>query len=84
MSYRKGEEFYLTADAQDNYGESALPNGAGPYVVNGVFTHYCKIEDAHNDPTGHPGFDRNSGCPLYEADGLTFALYEWEMQRSKP
>ncbi len=28
----------------------------------------------------HPGFDASAGCALYDADGLTFSVYEWEVK----
>jgi hypothetical protein len=75
--YRKGASFKLSDDALDNYGEEYRDT---VFIVNGVFTHAVPVSKMADDPTGHPGFDECAGSALYEADGLNFALYEWEME----
>lgn len=77
-TYKVGSRFRLSADALDNYGRRY----AGKiYKVRSVFDHWVPVEHMQRDRTGHHGFDESAGSCLYEADGLNFALYEWEMER---
>lgn len=70
----------LTSEALENYGDKFAEK---VFTVCHVATGYMKAEDffARGRPDGfHPGFDGSSGSALYDADGLYFSVYEWEMQ----
>lgn len=67
--FRVGTKFTLTNDAIENYGETYRGK---VFRVQGVFKSRAE----------HPGFDEGVGEPLYEADGLPFAVYEYEIKRS--
>lgn len=78
--FRKGDKFKLTADALENYGQKYADR---TFVVFAVSTAGMPAEEfyAKGRPDGfHPGFDESAGCALYDADGLNFSLYEWEIE----
>lgn len=76
MAYKVGDTFVLSPDALENYGEQYADK---VYKVRQWFSHYAP--PGSNDPHGHPGYDEGAGGRMYEADGLNFALYDWEMRR---
>jgi hypothetical protein len=77
--YKVGDKFRLSPDALENYG----PDHQGKvYTVRSVYDHHVKASEMANDPTGHPGFDKNGGSPLYGSE-LNFDLYAWEMERAQ-
>jgi hypothetical protein len=79
---RKGDKFRLTADALDNYGPKYADR---TFTVSHVSTAYMPAAEfyAKGRPDGfHPGFDESAGCALYDADELTFSVYEWEVRKS--
>jgi hypothetical protein len=67
-NFRVGMKFILTDDAIENYGEEYRDK---VYKVRGVFK---SVKE-------HRGFDEGVGQPLYEADNLPFAVYEYEIER---
>lgn len=75
-AFKIGDKFKLSADALENYGEQYADK---VFRVDAWFDHYAKL--GSNDPHGHPGFDAGAGSPLYETKDLSFAVYEWEMEK---
>lgn len=81
-SLRVGDSFRLTANALDNYGQQYTDR---TFAVSHVSTAYMPAAEfyAKGKPAGyHPGFDTAAGCALYDAEGLTFSVYEWEIERA--
>ena len=63
----------------DNYGQKYAGKA---FRVSHVATAYMPAAEfyAKGRPAGfHPGFDGSANCALYDCDGLTFSLYEWEI-----
>lgn len=65
-----GDEFILSENALENYGEKFRGK---IFVVREWFDH------VGTDTHGHLGFDTGASSCLYEADGMGFAVYEWEI-----
>lgn len=77
---RIGSTFRLTPDALENYGAKYANQ---TFTVSHVSTAYMPAAEfyAKGKPTGyHPGFDESAGCALYDAEELTFSVYEWEIE----
>ena len=77
MKFQVGSKFRLTKEALENYGIDR----AGIHTVRAAYDHYAPFSACKNDPTGHPGFERSAGTPLYASD-LPFDVYEWEMSKA--
>lgn len=74
-----GDSFRLTSEALENYGQKFADRS---FVVSAVSVAYMPAAQfyAKGRPAGfHPGFDESAGCALYDAKGLGFSLYEWEI-----
>jgi hypothetical protein len=82
-TYQIGDKFKLTNDALENYGEQYRDK---VFTVRSWANHYVPAKEYFADPKqhahGHPGYDDATGDCLYEADGMTFAVYSWEMERA--
>jgi hypothetical protein len=65
---REGDRFRIISD-NENYDEYRDKT----WTVSGVF--YSREE--------HPGYDKALGEKLYEAEGLPFALYEYEIEKEQ-
>jgi hypothetical protein len=75
-NYAEGDEFRLSEDALENYGEEYRD---GVFTVDAVYDHYVPSSSMGNDRTGSPGFDESAGTALYGSE-LNFDVYEWEME----
>lgn len=89
MKLKPNDKFLLSEEAIKNYGEQyrdkifTVTHAANQYMPAKEFYH-------RNQPQGyHPGYDEGlieglivAGHPrpgLYDADELTFSLYDWEV-----
>lgn len=73
-----GDSFTLTPDAVENYGEKF---SGKTFTVSHVATKYMPAAEfyAKGKPQGyHPGYDPSGGA-LYDAHGLAFSVYDWEV-----
>ena len=83
MSYRleAGNTFKLSNDALENYGEQyrdqvfTVRSWANEYVPAKEYFANTRLY-----PHGHPGYDGATKDRLYEADGINFAVYDWEIR----
>ena len=84
MSFSIGEKVKMTKDALDNYGQEYAEK---ILIIESKANKYMCAEQffAKGKPEGyHPGYD-NAGMPgvwLYDCEGLTFSLYDWELERA--
>lgn len=63
---RKGDHFFLTDDAVDNYGEKYRDK---------IFT----VSNVARNSKEHRGYDEGmNGMNLYDAEELSFSVYEFE------
>jgi hypothetical protein len=73
-------KFKLTNAAIENYGEQ-YRNVV--YTVRSWSNHYVPAKTYFANPKhhlhGHPGYDGANKAKLYEAEGLPFAVYQWEI-----
>lgn len=76
---KTGDKFKLTDDAIDNYGERYRDR---VFKVSHVATRYVPSNVTPYPDGAHPGFCRESGRALYDADGLNFSVYDWEIKRA--
>lgn len=61
-----GDKFMLTDDAIANYGDD---------YSGRIFT----VSYVSNSKDDHQGYDEGVGQPLYDAEELTFSVYEFEV-----
>lgn len=62
-----GDQFRLTEDALENYGNK----------YDGVYT----VSYVSRNRRDHPGYDEGmKGRALYDAEELSFSLYDWEVE----
>lgn len=77
--FKVGDRVSLTADALENYGAK---HAGKSFRVSHVATRYMPASEfyAKGSPAGfHPGYDDSTGCALYDCEGLSFSLYDWEL-----
>ena len=80
--FKKGDPVRMNADALDNYGAKYANR---VLVVESVSTKYMPASEffARGKPDGfHPGFDASSGCALYDLEGCSMSLYDWELEKA--
>lgn len=76
---RVGDQFRLSPEALENYGEKYEGK---TFTVSHVSTAYMPAKEFYEKgkPNGfHPGYDTAAGGALYDAQGLTFSVYDWEV-----
>lgn len=78
--HNKGDTVTMTEDALKNYGEKYRDQS---FQIEAVSTQHMPAKEffLNGKPDGfHPGFDASANCALYDLNGLSFSLYEWEVQ----
>lgn len=79
MKLNVGDKFRLSDNAVENYGEKFRGK---LFTVSHVATKYMPASEFYSrgNPEGfHPGYDGDSGEPLYDAKELNFSVYGWEI-----
>ncbi len=67
--YKIGDKVMMTADAIENYG----------FKYEGKT---FKVSHVAVNKEQHPGFDTGVNEALYDLDGLSFSLYDYELYRA--
>ena len=79
--FKVGQTVKMTANAVENYGPQYSD---APFKITNIAVAYMHASEFFpNKPEGyHPGFDREAGAALYDLEGLSMSLYDWELTAS--